>query len=69
VGNRFPFQGALGEVYLLAAALAEVLFVKLVGEYLLLLAAIRALAGEGLEPLELLKARAMTGGGHDVLLF
>jgi hypothetical protein len=61
-------QGALGEIHLLIAAGAGVLFVELVREDFQLLPAFGAFAFEGLQVFELLKARAMLWCGHGNLL-
>jgi hypothetical protein len=67
--NSYPgFQGALGEVYLLPATLAEMRLVKLIGENFRFLAAILAFADKRLQVPQLFKSRAMLGRGHKLLL-
>jgi hypothetical protein len=61
-------MGALGEVYLLPATLAEMRLVKLIGENFRFLAAILAFADKRLQVPQLFKSRAMLGRGHKLLL-
>jgi hypothetical protein len=62
------FQGALGEVYLLPATLAEMILVKLIGENFRFLAAVGAFADKRLQVPHLFKSRAMLRRGHKLLL-
>jgi hypothetical protein len=67
--NSCPgFQGALGEVDLLPATLAEMILVKLIGENFRFLAAIGAIADKRLQVPHLFKSRAMLGRCHKLLL-
>jgi len=67
--NSCPgFQGALGEVDLLPATLAEMFLVKLIGENFRFFAAIGAFADKRLQVPHLFKSRAMLGCGHKLLL-
>ncbi|MDO9228768.1 MAG: hypothetical protein Q7U03_04280 [Syntrophales bacterium] len=61
-------MGALGEVYLLQATLAEMFLVKLIGENFRFPAAIGAFADKGLQVPHLFKSRAMLRRGHKLLL-
>jgi hypothetical protein len=69
VRELYPgFQGTLGEVYLLLAALAEMFLVKLIGENFRLPAAVGAFAVKRLQVPHLFKSRAMLRRGHKLLL-
>ena len=62
------FQRTLGEIDLLTAVITFVGFVKLIGKYLFLRAAIRTVADKRFQVLKLLKSRAMLWCGHNFLL-
>jgi hypothetical protein len=67
--DSYPgFQGALGEVYLLPATLAEMILVKLIGENFRFLAAIGAFADKRFQIPHLFESRAMLRRGHKLLL-
>jgi len=57
-------QLALGKIYLLLAAWADVSFVKFIREDFLLGPAVGASAGEGLKVLERLETGTVSGCGH-----
>jgi hypothetical protein len=59
-------QGALGKIDFLFTALADMLFVKLIGKDLRLPSAVGALADKRLQVFLGLKSGAMHGCGHDL---
>lgn len=61
---RLTFQGALGEINLFSAPLADMLFVKLIRKDLSFLPAVGTFADERLQMLELLKTGAVLWCDH-----
>ncbi|MBI4633607.1 MAG: hypothetical protein HY742_06935 [Deltaproteobacteria bacterium] len=69
LGRSGRLWDTFGKIYFQFTSLTEVFFVKLVGKYLRLLAAVWTLAGKGFKVFKEFKARAMQWCAHNTPLF